>query len=256
MGPEFLAEKGRRCLWGLRRQRSNDGFEKKEALQRPRVAKLGYSWGMQPTAKDVAQALRQKERIFGLTLQNIPTINLRQQYRHDRTIAFEDGLAESIHAWRFGQTLAPTTVSYPDPDGYFTMLLRSTIVGIECILKASAIEELAFSNRLTEPLMQSIRQPRKLSRSMAEAFFNKIPELVDASACLKTRNSDLWDIVQRFYGEVRNPISHGDQLSDVKAESIRAVFEMFDQIYAWVDSWSCPDRIQRILKSTTFQMLK
>jgi hypothetical protein len=136
------------------------------------------------------------------------------------------------------------------------MLLRSTIVGIECTLQTSAIEELLFSNRLTEPLRNLIRHPAKLSRSMADAYYNKFPEQVDANARLKTHNIDLWQTVSQFYREVRNPISHGDQLCDVKAESLRAVFDMFDQIYAWIDTWSRPDRIQRILASTTFQMLK
>src|ERR1700685_3430982 len=122
---------------------------------------------MQPSAKDVAQALKPKEVIFGLTLRNIPTINLRQQYAHDRKMVFDDALADKIHAWKFGRTNGPATVSYPEPDAYFTMLLRSTIVGIECTLQTSAIEELLFSNRLTEPLRNLIRHPAKLSRSMA-----------------------------------------------------------------------------------------
>ena len=211
---------------------------------------------MQPSAKDVAQAVKPKEVIFSLTLRNIPTINLRQQYAHDRKMVFDDALADKIHAWKFGRTSGPATVSYPEPDAYFTMLLRSTIVGIECTLQTSAIEELLFSNRLTEPLRNSIRHPGKLARSMADACYNKIPEHVDVKAGLKTHNNDLWDTVSQFYREVRNPISHGDQLCDVKAESLRAVFGMFDQIYVWIETWSRPDRIQRILASTTFQMLK
>src|SRR6202049_3070343 len=203
---------------------------------------------MLPSAKDVAQALKPSELIFGLTLRNIPTINLRQQYAHDRTMVFDDALADKIHAWRFGRTNGPTTVTFPEPDAYFTMLLRSTIVGIECSLQMSAIQELLFSNRLTELLRDSIRHPGKLARSMAEAYYNKIPEHVDVNAGLKTRDRDLWQTVSQFYREVRNPISHGGELCDVKAESLRAVFGMFDQIYRWIDSWSCPDRIQRILK--------
>jgi hypothetical protein len=211
---------------------------------------------MQPSAKDVEQALKPKQLIFGLTLQNIPTINLRHQYARDREIVFTDGLADKIHAWRFAGMPGAVTVSYPDPDNYFTMVIRSTIVGIECTLQASAIEELLFRNRLTEPLRHSIRHPSSLAKSTADAYYNKIPEQVDVNARLKTHNSDLWKTVRQFYGEIRNPLSHGYQLYDVKEEPLRAVFHMFDQLFVWIDSWSDARRIQNILTSTTFQVLK
>ena len=73
------------------------------------------------------------------------------------------------------------TVGYPEPEAYFTVLFRSTIVGIECTLQNSAIEELLFSNRLTEALRQSIRSPGSLSRSMVDAYYNKMPEKVDSN---------------------------------------------------------------------------
>lgn len=220
-----------------------------------RGGSVGTGTKMQPSAKDVAQAVKPKPLVFGLTLQNIPTINLRHQYVHDRELVFADGLADKIHAWKFGQT-AGATVTYPEPDGYFTVLFRSTIVGIECTLQMLAMEELLFSNRLTKPLEQLIRHPSRLGKSMADAYYNRIPEQVDVNAGLKTRNKDLWKIVLQFYTEVRNPLSHGYQLSDVKEESIRGAFGMFDQVYSWIDSWSDPHRVQRILASTTFQMLK
>lgn len=95
-----------------------------------------------------------------------------------------------------------------------------------------------------------------MARSIPDAYFNRIPEKVDPNAGLKSRNGRLWNVVQEFYRDVRNPISHGYELCDVKAESLQQVFAMFDQIYSWIDSWSDPHRIQRILSSTTLQLLK
>jgi hypothetical protein len=210
---------------------------------------------MLPSVKDFNHALTPKKLIFRLTLQNIPTINLRHQYAHDREMVFADDLADKIHAWKFGRMDGPVTVTHPEPDAYFTMLLRSTIVGIECTLETSAVEELVFGNRLTEALRHSIRHPSSLARSMADAYYNKIPEQVDGTASLKTHSSDLWNAVQQFYREVRNPISHGYQLCDVKAESLSEVFRMFDQIYDWIDSWTDPHRVQKILASTKLEML-
>jgi len=91
---------------------------------------------------------------------------------------------------------------------------------------------------------------------MPEAYYNRIPAMVDPKFSLRSRNKKLWKTVLRFYTEVRNPISHGYQLHDVAAESLQSSFKMFDQIYGWIDSWSDPNRIQRILGSTTFHALK
>jgi hypothetical protein len=203
---------------------------------------------------NLEEALAPKTLIFGLTVQNIPTMNLRFQYAHDREIVFAEGLAERLHAWKFGQ--GDVTVTYADPDSYFTTLLRTTIVGIECTLQNSTVEELLFSNRLTEELRHAIRHPSILSRSMADAHYNKIPYCVNANAPLKSYDTTLWNTVQQFYREIRNPIFHGFQLTDVKPEPLRCAFRMFDDIFKWIDSWTDPHRVHKILASATFRPLK
>src|SRR5579872_2479408 len=87
---------------------------------------------------NLAEALVPKPLIFGLTVGNIPTMNLRAQYAHDRSIIFAEGLAENLHAWKFGQ--GDVSIKYSDPDSYFTMLFRNTVVGIECTLQNLALD--------------------------------------------------------------------------------------------------------------------
>ena len=176
-------------------------------------------------------------------------MNLRFQYAHDRRIVFTEGLEQSLHAWKFGQ--GDVTVSYADPDSYFTMLVRTTVVGIECTLPNLAIEELLFSNRLTEEVRRAIRHPTGLARSTADAYYNKIPYYVNESAPLKSHDGALWNTIQQFYREIRNPLFHGSQLTDVKAEPLRSLFRMFDDIFKWIDSWTDPNRVRNILASTT-----
>jgi hypothetical protein len=91
---------------------------------------------------------------------------------------------------------------------------------------------------------------------MPEAYYNQIPATVNANARLRIHDGKLWKLVRRFYEEVRNPISHGCQLSDVKPEPLRATFSMFDQIYNWIDNWSDPRRIHQILATTQFKPFK
>jgi hypothetical protein len=203
---------------------------------------------------NLKEVLAPKILIFGLTVSNIPTLNLRAQYAHDRAMVFADGLAENLHAWKFGQ--GNVSVNYADPDSYFTILLRTTTVGIECTLQNLAIEELLFSNRLTEDVRQAIRHPSRLAKSMADAYYNKIPKYVTEDAPLKVYDDKQWNLVHQFYREIRNPLFHGSQLMDVKAESLRSAFVMFDGIFKWIDTWTDPNRLQKILASTTFKPLQ
>lgn len=54
---------------------------------------------VRPRAKDIEAALKPKPLIFGLTLRNIPTINLRHQYARDRKSIFADDFAAYLQAW-------------------------------------------------------------------------------------------------------------------------------------------------------------
>ena len=156
-----------------------------------------------------------------------------------------------LHAWKFGES--NITITYGEPDSYFTMVLRTTIVGIECALQSSALEELLFTNRLTEEIRHALRKPS--TRSMVDSYYNKIPRYVSADAPLKVHNGPLWKKVEQFYREVRNPIFHGYQLRDVNAEALLGVFGMLDEIFRWIDSWKDPNRFQNILAATTFYPL-
>ena len=210
---------------------------------------------MLPSAKHIAHATKANKRIFGLTIGNIPTFNLRCQYARDREIVFADGLAGALHAWKF-QLTDPLTVIYPDPDVYFTLLIRTTVVGLECTLQGAAKEELAFSNRLTKELSETLRSPTKLSRSIPDAYYNQLPACVDPKASLQIHDNKLWADVNRFYKEIRNPLFHGNQLHGITEASLRSVFGMFDQVFRWIDTWSDPLRLHKILASGALHVLK
>ena len=70
---------------------------------------------------------------------------------------------------------------------------------------------------------------------------------------LKSHNEKLWNTVQQFYREIRNPVFHGSQLTDVKPEPLRCAFRMFDNIFKWIDSWPDPNRVYKNLASSTFR---
>ena len=206
-----------------------------------------------PTAQQAQEALTLKKRIFGFTINNIPTINLRHQYQHDRSIALDPELDKKICGWKF-RRIEPISVTFGDADVYFSNMVRSTVYGIECILRSMVREELLFANRMNHVVMRSLEQEGR--RNMADRYYNRLPAYVRESAALKIQDPWLWKVVSEFYSDVRNPLSHGDQFYNVTQESLRLCFEMFDKIYAWIDSWSDSKRVLRIMSSTTFQALK
>jgi len=210
--------------------------------------------GKMPSANDAKKAPTRKERIFGFKIQNIPTMNLRHQYAADRAIVVDPDLPEKIHAWRFGLLERPVTITFPDPDDFFSNVIRTTIVGIESAIRGAAWEELAFTNRVTKDILKAMKEER--SGAMVEVYYNRLPAYVSPAARLKEHDPNLCATVRAFYAEVRNPLLHGNQLTDVTQESLRAAFEMFDNIYAWINSWSDPNRLSKILASTTFKVLK
>lgn len=205
--------------------------------------------------KTLGEILAPEPLLFGLTISNIPTMNLRSQYMHDRRLILDGDLNnDGLNAWRFEQ--CRITVAYADPESYFSTLLRTRIVGIECTIECSAWEELLFSNRLTEQLTHSLRNPTSIARPLPEAYYNRIPQLVNVNAQLKSYNGKLWNTVQQFYREIRNPLFHGHQLSEAKVKPLQDTFKMFDGIFKWIDSWTDPNRVQKILTSTKFHHLK
>src|ERR1022692_2529720 len=129
---------------------------------------------------------------------------------------------------------------------------------------AIEIEEVAFvfahaanltcRSAVAHAALRSLKE--ESARSMAELYYNRLPAHVRESAALKNHDSKLWSVVKEFYRDIRNPLSHGDQLVNVRQESLRLAFEMFDSIYAWIDSWSDRNRVFRIMSSSTFQALK
>jgi len=192
-----------------------------------------------------------KETIFGFAVRSTPSLNFRWQFEADESHIRQID-PSFLHAWRH-QLTDPVSVTFSDPDVYYTALLRTTIAGIESTISGAVREELLFASRLTKTIQRELQELR--GGNMAELYYNKLPAKVAPSARLATHNEALWKQVQRFYTQVRNPLAHGNQLHLVQAESLRSCFLMFREVFSWIDTWHSHDRILRILSSTTFRVV-
>ena len=74
-------------------------------------------------------------------------------------------------------------------------------------------------------------------RGTVEAFYEKLPALLNDSYRLSNFDPILFATVKAFYKNIRNPIFHGNQLKRAAPENVLAVLNMIRLIFNWVDSW-------------------
>ncbi len=64
---------------------------------------------------------------------------------------------------------------------------------------------------------------------------------MDPELSLRHLDQDLYELNARFYGEVRNPIFHGQQLTRVTILGMRAALLHIARLYEWIDCWCNPE---------------
>ena len=138
-------------------------------------------------------------------------------------------------------------ISKLDRDGNFvwankeqgaTVLLQRIVIGLEAKIPVSASIELMCQGRLTKGIIDQLNDPFSLgSKSTADCYYNRVPSLVGRKFALKMANPVLWELVRTFYRDIRNKIFHGHFVNGLTAEKLDYIFSVFDQVYAWSDTW-------------------
>ena len=129
------------------------------------------------------------------------------------------------------------------PDEGATMMLSRSIVGIESYVRAAAHFEGGLRGVPRTKLNQAYANPFVLGRHAADNYFNRLPALVDPSIPMREVKPALWDRVSAFYREIRNPILHGNQLSEYTAPQFADLYTLLAEIYSWIDSWHDADSL-------------
>ena len=174
---------------------------------------------------------------YGLTLSNIPIINLRWEFDAHRRL-----MADPTFRQQFRVTLEPIQTPYliwlGMPGALLTLLVVRAVLGIESYIPFAVIEEAAARGRLNQEFGNKVRHPFSLSRRTADAYYNRLPSLLDEGFALSGRDPDLWNWMDGFYREVRNPLLHGHELDSKEVDQVALVFEQLAATYSWVDGWS------------------
>lgn len=132
------------------------------------------------------------------------------------------------------------------PDEFLNLCLQRSILGVEAYLPGALVFTSAKLGVASNELSEKIHNPSKFaSKSMVASIYHHMPAAVHNELSLRHVNQALYERTVAFYREVRNPIFHGKQLSNINIENLRIAFLHIAQLYKWIDSWCDPSKMFR-----------
>jgi len=176
---------------------------------------------------------------FDVDLGNIPLIGLRFEYN-----AYFKLLQNGEFCQQFQGKVKPIKTPYlvwlGMQDDFLTLIMQRAILGIESYLAGAVFIETGLLGTLGK---DSIDKAKNKCRSMVENYYHELPSLVNNEASLKAFDNKLWSKNKHFYSEIRNPIFHGMQLSNVKIEKFIKLYAHIRDLYVWIDTWHDPENV-------------
>jgi len=179
---------------------------------------------------------------FGLQLNNIPTINLRNEF-----LVNFDLLTRREFRSQFSGPVGPISTPYLQwrgmPNTFLTLLMQRAIIGIEAYTIAAVYYELGVIGRLKENI-EFIRNPYLLKgRGTAENLYNRLPAMASSEYMLRAWNPQLWLTTRTFYSNIRNPLFHGYEVEASSVNGVLKAYRHIGQLYEWIDAWHNPEKV-------------
>jgi hypothetical protein len=186
--------------------------------------------------------MRKKSHKLKLTLTNIPTINLRAEFNFHHSL-----LHNKVFLNAARRPTAPIDIKYMIwygmPDDLLTLFLIRATIGLESYLPYAVRTASQCAGQGFSKYDKFLENPFSLSGDTADAYYNRLPGLVNENFSLKRMNGKLWKWTNAFYKEIRNPLLHGYMLEASEIDVLSIVFDNLCSIYGWIDQWSPPDRL-------------
>lgn len=180
---------------------------------------------------------------FGLSFENIPLINLRDEFKATHTFVMsheaEDCLKPPIRPIQTSLLIWGGM-----PDDFMTLSLQRSILGVEAYLPGALFYTSAALGVASKELIAKIRKPSSFgSKSVVANVYHRMPAAVHEELSLQHLDQELYEKTVAFYREIRNPIFHGKQLSNPGIDGLRAAFSHIAQLYKWIDYWHDPKKV-------------
>ncbi len=180
---------------------------------------------------------------FGLKFSNIPVINLRMEFNY--MYAF-------LHSRDAEACLKPPLKPIRTrlfvwggmPDDFMTLVLQRAILGIEAYLPFALWYTSAVLGNMSKELVAKLKKPFSFgSKSAVANIYHRMPAAVHPELSLRHLDEALYERNVAFYREVRNPLFHGQQLTEPSVSSMREAFLHLAHLYEWIDYWYNPEKL-------------
>ena len=173
---------------------------------------------------------------FGLKFTNIPVVNLRLDFVHTYRDALERVRRDSS---RF--KYLDCELSGHELDQSLSWSIRSSIINLECYVNYAVWYVLGCTENLTPEISQLLKNPYGHKKGICGSYYDTLPSLVDPTLSLRIYDNTLWQRTIALYREVRNPLFHGKDVSEISASAYFEIIEHIRLIYSWIDSWHKSD---------------
>ncbi len=185
--------------------------------------------------------------MISLCISNLPLLNQRMEYDQYKQLLASPEFRKQLEDKSTNNFDCGKFVWVGKEEGASVLLQRLTL-GLEARIPIAVSLELACQGRLNRELVEMLNDPFSLQgRGTADCYYNRVPALIGVQHALCEANPDLWELVRTFYRDIRNKLFHGGYVTNLTAEKLDYIFSVFDQVYAWCDSWcNVVERINEI----------
>jgi hypothetical protein len=187
--------------------------------------------------------MQRRANTFDLTLENIPLLNLRMEFR-DYWCLLQKPEFRELFGGTFKVIRVPDFDWRSNPDDLLTLIIQRSILGLESYLPAAVYFNLGQRDRLDRNALETIRNYYSLpGNGVADKLYNSLPALVEEQFALKLCDEILWNRTNIFYKEIRHPIFHGYRVDDPGAVKTLEIMEFLRALHLWIDTWFSPNEM-------------
>ena len=179
--------------------------------------------------------MRKECLTFGVALDNIPKINLRDEFVYHLHLMRQAEFRDTFR--KRGDIQTPLFTWHGSQGEALSLLVQRAIAGLEAWITGAAWSELAATGRIAAHI-KSVRNPASLpGKGMAEKYYCSLPALVYEDVALDRADPGLWSLTQTLYREIRNPLMHGYQIDIATVDGVLDCFEHIAKLFRWTDTW-------------------
>jgi hypothetical protein len=179
-----------------------------------------------------------ERKLFGLAIENIPIVNIQEEFASHNALLADDEFRKKLLNMR-NPVETPYLIWKGLPKNLLTYFLQRAVLGVEACVSAATAWEATARGLFTDELAQKMEEPSRLrgAKGTADAYYNRLPGLLDQAYALKHCDPCLWATTKQFYRQIRNPLFHGHQLRSPEAEQVSEAFGMLDSVQEWIETW-------------------